>query len=187
MEKISFPVEELGRVIKATHNFKKLERALNVTITVAVQDGIATITAKSRQSSLTSSFDEYIALKAIEALTLGFDVNVALQLKDTDVVLNKIDIKARARRGKPEIIKGRIIGKQGKTKRYIESLTNCNIAFSRYVVGIIGKVEAVEAATEAIEALIRGAPQSRVIANLQQKRAKLKQLEQEVIEKAIIH
>jgi len=62
----------------------------------------------------------------------------------------------------------------GKTRRIIEELTNTNIAVYGHTVGIIGKVEHVQVAREAIQMLIEGRQHATVYKFLHRKRRELK-------------
>jgi len=159
-------------------NKEKLEKALDITLEF---DG-KTTTVKSRKND---SFIEYITEKILDALALGFDIDTALQLQDTDFILKKIDIRAYAKKSRVNIVKGRIIGTKGKTKDIIEKLSDCDIVVSDHNVAIIGKTENVDLASHAIRSLIRGSPQSKVYAFLERSHNRLKELAEEDIEEII--
>ena len=55
-----------------------------------------------------------------------------------------------------ERVKGRIIGKGGKSRAMIEELTETNISVYGSTIAIIGHIEALPAAREAVFMLIRG-------------------------------
>ena len=177
MLKFSFSAQEIGRILgKNKKNKKRLEEALGITI--EIHDNIVEI--NSRKGAL----DEYLVSKIIEALALGFDIFLALKLKDMDYELKKIDIKYYVKPSRVNAIKGRIIGQKGKTKKVIERLSECNIILADHVVAILGKVENVEMTYPAIIALIRGSPQSKVYALLEKGHEKI-QLDEEDIEEML--
>lgn len=179
MEKIVFPVQDLSKVLgKNKANIKQLERMLDVKLEISSND-VAEITVKSSKKR---EFDEYIAVNAIEALTFGFDIDAALQLRNTDYLFRKIDIKAMVKGSRVSITRGRIIGKQGKIIKLLEKVSECDITIKDHVVGIIGKAENVDLTGQSILALIRGAPQSKAISRLEKDMAKLRATEKPIEE-----
>ncbi len=178
MKKIFFSGKELWRVLgKNNTNLKKIEKRLNVGITET--QGEISIQSKSKGKD---AIIEYLTLKIIEALALGFAIETTLHLSNTDYSLMKIDIKSYAKGKRVNVIKGRIIGTKGKTKALLERLSECNIVLSDHTVGIIGKIENVELASQAIYSLIKGKPQSKVYGFLERSKVKLKEELEEVKE-----
>lgn len=160
-------------------NKEKLEKVINVNLELIDEK---TIVIKSKEGD---SFAEYIASEIIDAIGFGFDIEDALMLRDTDFMLKKIDIKAKVKGPRVGVVKGRILGKKGRTKQIIEKLAECVVALADHVVAIIGREESVNVASHAIEALIRGSPQSKVYSYLEKSRSKLKKLTEEHIEEMI--
>lgn len=184
MEKAVFSTEEIGRIFgRGKINLNKIEHVLNISLTVSKENGINTITVKSKKK--TETFNEYTALNVLEALAFGFDLDTALQLKDIKSMFRRVDIKAYVKGPRVSVIKGRIIGLGGKTKRTLELVSGCDIVVREHSVGIIGWAENVDVASSAILALIRGAPTPRVFASLERKMAELRALGEENIEKLI--
>ena len=152
---------------KIKANKKKLEKALNVKISVKGKD--VCVSGKA--------VDEYIACQIIEALNLGFNTNQGLLLRDENFVFEKINIKDVTKRHDLERIRGRIIGTKGKTKEIIENLSDCFISLHDNTVGIIGEAENIERAMQAITSIIQGSKQSKVYSSLERDRTKTKQEE----------
>ncbi len=71
-------------------------------------------------------------------------------------------------------MKGRIIGKEGKMRKFIEDVLNVNISVYGKTVAIIGDAESVAVAREAIEMLVEGAQHSTVQRFLERKRREIK-------------
>jgi len=169
------PIEKRLSAIKK--NKALLEKALDVSLKIFDNQ----VAIESRKSSIV----EYLTLKILDAISLGFDVNDALQLKEQDFILKKIDIKTLAKDSRVHVIIGRIIGRQGRTKHLLEKLTECAVVVSGHVVGIIGRTDNVDVASHAICALIRGSPQSKVYGYLERSRGRLRELAEEDVEKFI--
>ncbi len=79
-------------------------------------------------------------------------------------------------------MKGRIIGKGGKTRRIIEELTDAEISVYGHTVSIIGNFNQTNVAGEAILMLIKGSQHSTVYRFLQKKRQELKRKKLELWE-----
>lgn len=165
---------------------RKIEDLFNVKLTVDVNQGIVTIEPKEN-----TTIDEIIKAKSvIEAISYGFDIDTALELKNENYILDVIDLRDFIEKSKLSHytrIKGRIIGEEGKAKKSIEELTGTRIVISDKVIAIIGEYENVKAAREAIEMLIQGRQHSTVYKWLKNWRREFKrrQIEQLLTGKSI--
>ncbi|VVB51295.1 KH domain protein [uncultured archaeon] len=104
------------------------------------------------------------ALKAqniVQAIARGFSPKNAMTLlaDDTTIVvmsLSDLSEKSLLR------IKGRIIGKEGKTRKIIEKDSGALVSVYGKTVALIGGYEAVDSAVHCVELLLEGAPHSGV-------------------------
>jgi ribosomal RNA assembly protein len=110
---------------------------------------------------------EYISEKVLEAIDFGFPIGAALMIEEEDFVLEIFSIKDYTKKKSYERIRGRIIGKNGRTKKTIMALTDCFIELKDNRVGILGYSENVSNARQAIISIIQGAKQSNVYAYLE--------------------
>ena len=110
------------------------------------------------------SFKEYESLIILEAMQFGFSAKEALELLTEDIIFRKIPIKQFTRRKNLKEVRGRIIGKEGKTKKTIEDISGCEIKINEELnqIGLIGPAEEIEEATTAITNLIRGTKRANV-------------------------
>ncbi len=94
----------------------------------------------------------------VKAIGRGFSPNRAMFLGNEDYGLDIIDLEDYVGESSnaQERIKGRIIGKAGKSRQLIEELTETQISVYGRTVAIIGKVETLPTAREAVLMLIRG-------------------------------
>ncbi|MEK6928250.1 MAG: KH domain-containing protein [Nanoarchaeota archaeon] len=106
--------------------------------------------------------DELAAEKVFNAIEFGFTVHQSLQLIDPDILFVKIKMKSATRRKDMKDVRGRIIGREGKTKRTIESISDCEVVINGNEVGIIGLVDNIEAATTGIKNIAKGSKQANV-------------------------
>jgi ribosomal RNA assembly protein len=105
---------------------------------------------------------EYEAKIILDAINFGFKPKQALILKNESYVFKKVNIKDFTRRKNLKDVRGRIIGTEGKTKRTIENVANCEIIVKDNEVGIIGAEEHINDAVTAITNLARGTKQANV-------------------------
>ena len=97
--------------------------------------------------------------EVLKAFGRGFDFNSSLLLLDESYFLEiiRLDEFAGKSRKRQIVLKGRVIGTEGKTKKMIERYTNTKIAVYGKTVSIIGRAENVRKAREAVEMLLSGA------------------------------
>jgi len=106
--------------------------------------------------------------EALKAFGRGFDLDIALNLLDEEYYLETINIQDFCGKSKDRMIvmKGRIIGTGGKTKRLIEKHTNVKIAIYGKTVSIVGRWDEVKMARHAIEGLLYGRKHTTVYRSL---------------------
>lgn len=161
-------VECLGKVIQ---NQNKLEKELSVKIK-----------NKGRLVFVEGDGDkEYLAIKVLEAISLGFSIDIALLLKNESIIMQVFNIKDITKRKDLERVRARIIGTQRKTLDNIENLSNCSIVLHNNQVGIIGSVECIDDALIAVRSLIQGSKQGNVYARLEREKKKKRLSSEEII------
>ena len=106
--------------------------------------------------------DEYYAEKIVDAINLGFPIEEAFLLKEDEFVLEILNIKDYTKRKDLGMIKARIIGTKGKTLRVLSELTKCYFQVKDSQVGIIGDVDNIKNAGEAVVSIIKGSKHSKV-------------------------
>lgn len=127
------------------------------------------------------SEDPFVELKAKDVITAlsigGVPYKEALRLFSDEFILKVIDIGEFANDKEKDIhrILARIIGTNGKTKRIIEQTTEASMTITGSSIYLVGTIESVGLASEAIEAVIRGAPHRKVYRLLEAGRRKVKE------------
>lgn len=98
------------------------------------------------------------AKNVIKAFGRGFDFDDALYLLDDAYELCIIDAKDFAGKSprRLEDLRGRVIGRDGKTKNIIEKLTDAKLSIYGKTISIIGKWDCVQFARQAICMLLEG-------------------------------
>ena len=116
------------------------------------------------------------AKDVVLAIGRGFSPERAFRLFSEDNTLDIIDLNDFFGKNEAEIrrIDGRIIGREGKTRRILEELTGTAISVSGHTVSIIGGYEAVTMAKDALEKLIKGRQHGTVYKFLRRRRQEIK-------------
>lgn len=145
---------------KILQNKKELEEKLNIKINV-----------RGTETSISGKADdEYFAERVLLALDFPFLVEEALLLKNEDYMFEILNIKEFTKRHDLNVVKGRIIGKKGKTLKVLENLTESYIVVKENNVAIIAPVEFFETARQAVVSLIHGSKQGNVYGYVEKRR-----------------
>ncbi|MDY6964964.1 MAG: KH domain-containing protein [Halobacteriota archaeon] len=170
---VKIPHDRIGVVIGPDGRTKKvIEKRSSTSINIDSESGSVEVV---------SSQDPLGALRAcdvVKAIGRGFSPEKVFRLFDDDLLmLDIIDLSEDASTPKElKRIKGRIIGRDGKTRNVIETLTDSKVSIYGKTVSILGRPEQIEIVRSAIAMLIEGAPHSHVYAFLEKKRKRLKEL-----------
>lgn len=172
---VKVPRERIGALIGPNGRVKEtVEKQLSVELQVDSQTGNITITLSPTAEDPSLLFR---AKEIITAIARGFSPERAFRLvRDDDTILVVIDLRNIVGRSQSDIkrLKGRIIGKEGKTRRIIEELTDASVSVHGHTVSIIGDMDQAEVAREAIQMLIKGSQHRTVYGFLHKKRRELK-------------
>jgi ribosomal RNA assembly protein len=117
------------------------------------------------------------AAEVVRAIGRGFSPERAfVLLQDEDLILDVIELTALADTTQQmDRIRGRVIGKDGRSREQIEDMTGTAISVHGKTVAIIGSVEQVKTARTAVEMLLNGVPHEAVYAFLDRKKREAKQ------------
>jgi ribosomal RNA assembly protein len=101
------------------------------------------------------ALSEYNAMNVMHAFARGFDFNTACKLLSDDYFFKSINLK-EVLKNENHIrrIKARIIGREGKTKSYVQSVSGVDLMIYGDTVSMIGKVDEIEVALAAINVLL---------------------------------
>jgi ribosomal RNA assembly protein len=132
------------------------------------------IDSESGLVSLASVEDPLRAMRLMEfiqAIGRGFSPERALNLLEDDMLMLDVLDLGRTVFTKSDMarLKGRIIGKDGKTREIMEQLTGCKISIYGKTVSLLGYPNQIKIARAAIEMLIDGAPHGNVYSFLERK------------------
>ncbi len=119
-------------------------------------------------------YNEYLAANVIEAFARGFDINTAYRLLNEDMYFKSINLKEIFKNEKQiRRIKARIIGKDGKTKRYIQAVSGATIELYGGTVSGIGTLDQLRIAYTAIDILIEGGTHKKAYRAIERARREL--------------
>jgi ribosomal RNA assembly protein len=181
---LRIPIERVGALVGPEGTTKKnIESKLCVEMLIDSQTGGVTLTLAE------GSIDPSMLFRAKDVITAvgrGFSPEHAFRLiRDEEAVLDIIDLRTAFGRSESDIkrVKGRIIGMNGKTRSIMEELTETNVAVYGHTVSIIGKMEQVDIAREAVQMLVKGSMHATVYRFLHRMRRELKKKKLEIWEK----
>jgi len=130
---------------------RELEKKFNAKINVNSANGEVNIVCED-------SVSIFILSNIIAAINYGHSPEHAVKLEDENYVLDVIDLKHMVKdHERLKSVAGRIIGKDGSTRRAIEEITKCNISVKDSFVSSVGPYENIQLIHEALEMLIKGA------------------------------
>jgi ribosomal RNA assembly protein len=153
---ILIPHDRVGVLIGPEGTVKsRIEKTFKVNLLIESDSGNVEVILNPDQADVSIIFTVSNIVKAIGR---GFSPNRAMTLGNEDFDLAIIDLEEVVGKSHnaQERIKGRIIGREGKSRALIEELTETSISVYGGTVSIIGNIEALPTAREAIMMLIRG-------------------------------
>lgn len=167
---IKIPDERIGVLVGPNGSVKKtLEDRTGAELDIDSETGsVAVISGEDPLLSMR-------LIDVVQAVGRGFSPERAISILDDDMLmLDVMDLSniANTKSGMARI-KGRIIGKDGRTRETMERLTNSKISIYGKTVSLIGNPEQIKVTRTAIEMLIDGAPHGSVYSYLEKKRQDL--------------
>lgn len=162
---VKVPLDRVGVIIGANGGTKMMIERLGVTLNIDSEIG-------SIQINSSDPLKEMMAGEVIKAIGRGFSPEKALLLFENEMLmLDIVDLSKMITTKKDAIrVKGRIIGREGKTRKLMETLTGANISVYWKTVAIIGTPDQIQTVRRAIEMLIKGAPHASVYSYLERQR-----------------
>lgn len=158
IQDIKIPKDRIAVLIGKKGFVKKhLQSRLNVSIVVDSNIGLVTISGED-------NLNVYDAKNIVQAIARGFNPEIAMSLLNEENCFESINLTEYSKKSKSKLlrIKSRVIGKEGRARKYIEHLTRCNISVYGKTVSIIGAIEDVSVARKGIEHLLRGSKHANV-------------------------
>jgi ribosomal RNA assembly protein len=173
MKYIRIPLERIGVIIGHNGETKNiLEKRSKININIDSQNG----EIKFDENKI---IDPLMALKLeciIRAIGRGFSPVSAMNLFNDDFEFFIFDIHDYVGKKENHVrrLKSRIIGKNGKTKRILEELTNSHISIYGHTISVISDMFNMDIIKKAIDMLLRGSMHATVYRFIESKIKKLK-------------
>jgi ribosomal RNA assembly protein len=168
------PKDRIGVLVGPKGSVKEtIEKKLYVDLTIDSDSGSVDITMRSEAPDPSSALR---AKDVVLAIGRGFSPDRAFALFNEDYTFAIVDLHDVFGKNDAEIrrVDGRIIGREGKTRRIMEELTGALISVSGHTISLIGSFESVSTAKDALEKLIKGRTHGTVYKFLRRKRAEAK-------------
>ncbi|RLG37897.1 MAG: RNA-processing protein [Candidatus Alkanophagales archaeon] len=166
---VRIPQDRIGVLIgKGGSTKAELESRTSSRIEVDSRDGSVVIRTR----------DPLMALRVVDvvrAIARGFSPEKAFALLDDDARILDIISLSYLSENALRRVKGRIIGRGGRTRQHIEELTGTKISVYGKTTSIIGYPEQVRVARAAVEMLVNGTPHGAVYSYLERKRRELRE------------
>jgi ribosomal RNA assembly protein len=178
---IKIPEERIGVLVGPGGSMKSLiEDKTKTALEIDSETGMVTIT---------SAEDPLSAMRVVDlvrAIGRGFSPERALTILDDEMLmLDVLDLsKMVGTKSDMVRIKGRIIGKEGRTREIMEKLAGVKISVYGRTVALLGYPEQIRTARAAIEMLLEGAPHGNVYSFLEKKHQEM--VKEELKDKSIL-
>ena len=153
---LKIPRDRIGVLIGPKGKAKsRIENRFNVDIVIDSESGAVEIIRREGSKDITAIF---VVQNMVKAIGRGFNPRKAEALALEDFDLHVIDLSDYVGDSKTAIarVKGRIIGKDGRSRSILEELTETQISVYGRTVSYIGNVVNLEVTREAILMLIKG-------------------------------
>lgn len=166
MKKVRIPEERVAVLIgEGGETKEEVEEVTNCEL--VIKDNVAEIEG--------DTLDEMDAQNVVKAIGRGFNPEKALNLVEKDKVPHLIDINNFANSDNAlERLKGRVIGRNGETRRHLEKEGNVDISVYGKTIGVIGVAQNIEIVDEVIKQLLNGRSHSSAYRYLEKNQAKIK-------------
>ena len=172
MYELKIPKDRIGVLIGRSGKIKReIESLTKTKIDIDSKEGDVFISGKD-------GLGLYNAKEVIESTGRGFNPDISLLLLKPDYVFETVNIKDYAGKSKETAVrlKGRVIGKEGKSRKLIEELSESYICVYGKTISIIGTAESASIARQAIESLLGGSTHANVYKWLEKKRRDFKRM-----------
>jgi ribosomal RNA assembly protein len=167
-QQVKIPLDRIGVLIGQKGIVKEeLEKKSGSNIRVDSAEGEVSIESSEAGDPLKA----LRVAEAIKAIGRGFSPENAVALLDDDHLLFDVISLARLSPKTLNRVKGRVIGRNGQTRRAIEDLAGVKISVFGKTVSLLGQSHQIQTAREAITMLIQGAPHSAVYSFLERKQS----------------
>jgi ribosomal RNA assembly protein len=173
-EYLKIPKERVGVLIGKDGVTKEhIENITSTKLDIDSETGTITIIPTEKMEDPLAVWKVRYIVKAIGR---GFSPETSLKLLDDEVILEIVNLPDFVGKSKKAILrqKGRIIGKEGRTKEIIKEMTGVDVSVYGKTVALIGDMERIQIAKEAVQMILDGVRHKSVYSFLERKKQELK-------------
>jgi len=166
---LKIPQKRVGVLIGSNGEIKrKIENLTQTTLDIDSSEGTITISPKE---DMEDPLGVWKTNNIIKAIGRGFSPELAFKLNEDDIYLEVIKLSDYLGKSKKALsrYKGRIIGRDGKTRDTIIKMGEVSLVVYGKTVSIIGTIENVLIAKEAVEMILSGSRHKSVYSFLEHK------------------
>lgn len=174
MRSIRVPADRVGTLIGKSGEVKKtLQNISGIKIDIDTEEGEVIL---HDDVELEDPLKALQLMDVVKAVGRGFNPEKAMRLFEDDEYLEVVDIKefVGERDNQMSRVRGRLIGKDGKTRRIIEDLTGVDMVIYGNTVGLIGNSISLPVAKHAVELILQGSEHATVYHYLESQRPRLR-------------
>ena len=174
---LKIPQNRVGALIGSNGDVKKtIEKLTGTYLDIDSDDGSVYI---SPTENMEDPLGVWNANHIVKAVARGFNPEVALKLISDEIYLEIIKLPLYIGKSKKALArhKGRIIGKDGKTREIIMEMAEVDMAVYGKTVSLIGEMDNIMIAKEAVEMILNGSRHKSVYGFLEHKKETLKMKE----------
>ena len=171
---LKIPQNRVGALIGKNGDVKKsIEELTGTVLDIDSDEGTVYITPRE---DMEDPLGVWNANHIVKAIARGFNPDVAMKLIHDDIYLEIMKLPLYIGKSKKALAryKGRIIGTNGKTRELITELADVDMAVYGKTVSLIGEIDNVLVAKEAIEMILNGSRHKSVYSFLENKKETLK-------------
>lgn len=171
---LKIPQNRVGALIGKNGDVKKsIEKLTGTMLDIDSDDGTVYITPRE---DMEDPLGVWNANHIVKAIARGFNPEIAMKLIHDDIYLEIMKLPLYVGKSKKALAryKGRIIGANGKTRELITELADVDMAVYGKTVSLIGEMDNILVAKEAIEMILNGSRHKSVYAFLENKKETLK-------------
>lgn len=118
------------------------------------------------------ALDVWTAKSVIKAIARGFNPEKAMVLTDEGISLDVIELRDYCKDSQMERVKGRVIGKDGKSRKVIEDSTGAYISVYGKTISIIANNDTIGICKKAILMLLEGSNHTSVYKFLEREKSR---------------
>ena len=176
-EYLKIPQDRIGVLIGTNGETKqKIEKTTHTWLDIDGEEGTVIV---SPSEEMEDPLGVWKTNHIVKAIGRGFNPEIALKLNEDDIYLEIIKLTLYVGKSKKALArqKGRIIGKDGRTREIIISMAEVDMAIYGKTVAFIGELENVMVAKEAVEMILNGSQHKSVYGFLESKQSDRKMKE----------